>query len=162
MYIAFKPGPTDALSCAIRLRSLAQVWPTGSRGVDIKREIHSHSADLSDADQLVKLDAAHPGTIERVLDYVDREQSHRHQMHKAWNDRKREQLAEATRLFARAQAMMFVLAGGAIVGGILLALIDAPASGLAVIVIALAGLALAFIWGKTHGGEEMASPDDVD
>jgi uncharacterized membrane protein len=149
--MAFKPGPTDTLSSAIRLRSLAQVRPTGSRGVAIRREIHSFSADLSDADQLAKLDAAHPGTIERVLDYADREQSHRHQMHNAWNDQEREQLAEATRLFARAQAMMFVLAGGAIVGGIVLALIDAPASGLALIVIALTSLALAFIWGKTHG-----------
>ena len=121
------------------------------RGVAIKREIHSFSADLSDADQLVKLDAAHPGTIERVLDYVDREQSHRHQMLTAWDDQEREQLAQATRLFARAQAMMFVLAGAAIVGGIVLALIDATASGLALIVIALASLALAFIWGKTHG-----------
>lgn len=149
--MAFKTGPTDALSSAIRLRSLAQVRPTGSRGVAIKREIDSFSADLSDADQLAKLDAAHPGTIERVLDYVDREQSHRHQMHNARNDREREQMAETTRLFARAQALMFVLAGSAIAGGIVLALMDAPASGLALIVIALTSLVLAFIWGKTDG-----------
>lgn len=117
---------------------------------------------MSDADQLTKLNAAHPGTIERVLDYRDREQLHRHQMQNAWIDREREQTAEATRLFARAQMMMFVLAGGAISGGIVLAILDTPASGLAVIVIALASLALAFVWGKTRGEGEMPWPDDVD
>lgn len=148
----------DTLACAIRLRSLTHLWPTGSRGVDIQQEIHTYSAGLPDADQLVKLDAAHPGTIERVLDYMDREQSHRHQTQNAWADRESEQLAEATRLFARAQMMMFVLAGGAIGGGIVLALRDAPASGLAVVVIAVASLALAFIWGKTHGEDELPRP----
>jgi len=108
----------------------------------------------------VKLDAAHPGTIERVLDYMDREQSHRHQRQNAWSDRESEQLAEATRLFARAQTMMFVLAGVAIVGGIVLALFDAPASDLAVIVIALASLALGFVWGKTPGEKELPRPSD--
>jgi uncharacterized membrane protein len=143
-------GRTDALPRAIRLRSLAQVRPTGSWGVDINQEIESYGAGLADADQLVKLDAAQPGTIERVLDYMDREQSHRHRMQNAWTDQQAVQLAEATRLFERAQTMMFVLAGGAIVGGIVLALVDAPASGLAVILIALSILALAFVWGKAR------------
>jgi uncharacterized membrane protein len=119
----------------------------------VKQEIHPYGEGLSDADQLVKLDAAHPGTIERVLDYRDREQSHRHQMQNAWIDREREQIAEAARLFARAQMMTFLIAGGAIGGGTGLALLDAPAFGLAVIVLALARLALAFIWGKTRNGE---------
>jgi hypothetical protein len=57
--------------------------------------------------------------------------------------------------------MMFVLAGVAIVGGIVLALIDVPASSLAVIVIALAILALAFVWGKTQGQDAPSRPPDA-
>ncbi|HEX7292884.1 MAG TPA: hypothetical protein VF250_17310 [Conexibacter sp.] len=62
-------------------------------------------------------------------------------MQNTWIDREREQMAEAARLFARAQKMMFVLAVGVIAAGIVLAVLDVPASGLAVIVIALASLA---------------------
>lgn len=108
----------------------------------------------------MKLDAAYPGTIERVLDYMDREQSHRHQMQNAWSDRESEQLAEATRLFARAQTMTFMLGAAAILGGIVLALIGASALGLAVIVIALASLTLAFVWGRTHGEDALPRPSD--
>jgi uncharacterized membrane protein len=63
---------------------------------------------LADADQLVKLDAAHPGTIDRVLDYVDREQSHRHQMHNAWNDREREQMAETIVIALTSLVLAFI------------------------------------------------------
>jgi uncharacterized membrane protein len=130
---------------------------------DIRQEIHSYSGDFPDADELVKLDGAHPGTIERVLDYMDREQAHRHQMQDTWTEQEREHMMEAMRLFARGQVMMFLLAGGAIAGGIVLALVDAPAAGLAAIVVALASLALAFIWGRRDADSPPPSaPPDSD
>lgn len=121
---------------------------------DIRQEIHSYSSELPDADQLVKLDAAHPGAIGRVLDFMDREQAHRHRLENVWVEQDRELVADQVRLFARGQALMFLLAGGAIAGGIVLALVDAPVAGLAAIVFALASLALAFVWGRKHGDDE--------
>jgi len=129
---------------------------------DIKHEIHQHWAeDLPPADDLIRLEQASPGAIERVLNHMDREQENRDRLNHraaAYDERR---LEASVTFHQTAQWILGVIAIIAIGGGIAVILTGHSAVGLAAILSALAVLALAFIWGRTTGGgDTKPGPED--